>query len=131
MSFSAEIKQELCNLSSGEGAQRTALCYGMLRFARSCNSQTITLVTEHPGFARFASDLIVEECGVFVDMEIPSDIQDIPPDCVYMVSPGASNLISTAGIVVPIILYFIGSSLSGVLNDENTLVLLYPKDTQG
>ena len=69
MSFSAEIKQELCNLSSGEGAQRTALCYGMLRFARSCNSQTITLVTEHPGFARFASDLIVEECGVFVDME--------------------------------------------------------------
>ena len=68
---------------------------------------------------------------VFVDMEIPSDIQDIPPDCVYIVSPGASNLISTAGIVVPIILYFIGSSLSGVLNDENTLVLLYPKDTQG
>jgi hypothetical protein len=50
---------------------------------------------------------------------------------VYIVSPGASNLISTAGIVVPIILYFIGSSLSGVLNDENTLVLLYPKDTQG
>ena len=67
---------------------------------------------------------------VFVDMEIPSDIQDIPPDCVYIVSPGASNLISTAGMVVPIILYFIGSSLSGVLNDENTLVLLYPKDTQ-
>lgn len=44
---------------------------------------------------------------VLVDMEIPSVIQDMPPDWVYMVSPGESNLISTAGIVVPIILYFI------------------------
>ena len=95
-------------------------------------------ITMIPGRDETTKRELAQKTQTFLQKELGIDpkfisvsIQDIPPDCVYIVSPGASNLISTAGIVVPIILYFIGSSLSGVLNDENTLVLLYPKDTQG
>ena len=69
MSFSVEIKNELCRLPAAHDCCRKALCYGMLRFARNFSDRAVSIVTEHPGFARLAATLMAEECGVFVDMQ--------------------------------------------------------------
>ncbi|MDD5952629.1 MAG: DNA-binding protein WhiA [Oscillospiraceae bacterium] len=68
MSFSAEIKNELCQLPTDPNC-RKALCYGMLRFARSFSDRSMVIVTEHPGFAHLAASVLAEECGVVVDLQ--------------------------------------------------------------
>lgn len=69
MSFSEEIKNELCKLPIERDCCRKALCYGILRFARNFSDRAVSIVTEHPGFARLSASVLAEECGVFVDMQ--------------------------------------------------------------
>lgn len=69
MSFSADIKTELCSHQPTTGCCRRAQCYGTLLFARSFSQRAVSLVTEHPVFARAAAALIAEETGVFVELQ--------------------------------------------------------------
>lgn len=69
MSFSADIKNELCRHKIEQDCCRKAQCYGMLVFARSFSDRAVSIVTEHPGFARLAASMLAEESGVFVEMQ--------------------------------------------------------------
>ena len=69
MSFSAEVKTELCQIETLPKDCRKALCYGALLFGRRFSEKEITLVTEHPGFGRLLTRQIAEECGVFAEMK--------------------------------------------------------------
>lgn len=69
MSFSAEIKNELCRVQPQRVCCEKASCYGMVLFARNFSDRAVSIVTEHPGFARLAASQIAEQAGVFVEMQ--------------------------------------------------------------
>ena len=87
MSFSAEIKTELCKLQSLPPCCRKAQCYGMLLFARSFSDRAVSFVTEHPGFARLSASMLAEEAGVFVEMQTKiTHRQQMPENCTVTVA---------------------------------------------
>ena len=87
MSFSAEIKTELCKLQSLPPCCRKAQCYGMLLFARSFSDRAVSFVTEHPGFARLSASMLAEEAGVFVEMQTKiTHRQKTPESCTVTVA---------------------------------------------
>lgn len=66
MSFSSNAKRELCALPLPE-ADRQALAYGMLLFARSFSLQGISLTTENRAVSKLLADVITG-CGCIADV---------------------------------------------------------------
>ena len=59
MSFSSDVKRELCNIPLGEKEHQYAECYGMLLFARKFSSREIVLKTENLYVARRFEHLLL------------------------------------------------------------------------
>lgn len=63
MSFSYDVKSELCALRESQGTQ-LSLLYGLLIFGRSFSPAGIALQTEHDGVAARVTELLSEVFGV-------------------------------------------------------------------
>lgn len=64
MSFSSDVKQELCQELPDKSCCRAALCYGLLEFGHAFSAAQISLQTEHAGVAALYSALTAEVCGI-------------------------------------------------------------------
>lgn len=64
MSFSSEIKTELCKLENKRDCCKLAECYGLWLFSKCFSRQESTFVTEHAGTARRMLELAAETAGV-------------------------------------------------------------------
>ena len=63
MSFSSDVKDELCELSSAPCC-RAAMAYGLLQTGRAFSPSAISLQTEHEGVAARYTALLGAVCGV-------------------------------------------------------------------
>lgn len=63
MSFSSEVKDELC-AQLPTGCCRTAMLYGMVQTGRAFSPAAVSLQTEHDGVATVYATLLREVCGV-------------------------------------------------------------------
>lgn len=70
MSFSFDVKKELCNTGSKDDAYMRAECYGFLLFARSFLSNKITFTTENPYAAARFMNLISVSFGAIVEKNV-------------------------------------------------------------
>lgn len=73
MSFSAEVKEELCALGLGSDATLKAQAYGMLLFGRAFSADRICLYTENEKVAHLYAQAIDDLTGVQVPVERSSD----------------------------------------------------------
>lgn len=64
MSFSSDIKNELCENLPEQGCCRHALLYGLLLFGRSFSSFNMALSTENSQVASLYERLLLEECNI-------------------------------------------------------------------
>ena len=73
MSFSAEVKEELCALGLGSDATLKAQAYGMLLFGRAFSADRICLYTENEKVAHLYAQAIDRLIGIQVPVERSSD----------------------------------------------------------
>lgn len=64
MSFSGEIKTELCRVESKRDCCQAAECYGLWLFSKCFTAKESTFVTEHAGVARRMLESAAEVAGV-------------------------------------------------------------------
>lgn len=64
MSFSSEMKTELCKLESKRDCCRAAECYGLWLFSKCFTQKESVFLTEHAGTARRMLELAAETAGV-------------------------------------------------------------------
>lgn len=64
MSFSSEVKRELCRHLPDKPCCRAALCYGLLECGHGFSASQISIQTEHADVAALYSALTAEVCGV-------------------------------------------------------------------
>ncbi|MBR6407376.1 MAG: DNA-binding protein WhiA [Clostridia bacterium] len=67
MSFSSEVKKELCSIETSNVFQMRAQCYGMI-LQGVCGPGEISLTTEKKGTAMCLAQLMAELTGVFCDV---------------------------------------------------------------
>ncbi len=70
MSFSKEIKEELCKAVLQNDEQRLAMEYGMLLFSKSFSSASVSLTTESRPAALTFSEMLASLSGVIVEMSV-------------------------------------------------------------
>lgn len=75
MSFSADVKNELCKIRP-TGCCKNAECYGILLFSRAFSKQAISLITEHEEVAFRFSQMLRLLCGVSVKFQAQGSIRD-------------------------------------------------------
>ncbi|HHW46504.1 MAG TPA: DNA-binding protein WhiA [Clostridiales bacterium] len=75
MSFSADVKNELCKIRPS-GCCKIAECYGILLFSRAFSKQSVSLITEHEEVANRLSELLRILCGVSVKLQAHGSIRD-------------------------------------------------------
>lgn len=63
MSFSAEVKEELCEVT-WQPCCRAAFAYGLLETGRAFSPAAVTMQTERPAVARIYRELLADICGV-------------------------------------------------------------------
>ncbi len=68
MSFSSELKTELCRTVPQNSCCRKAECYGMLLFGKNFSKNTITLTTGNSAAAHRVAQLTAEVAGAIVDV---------------------------------------------------------------
>ncbi len=70
MSFSKEVKKELCTPAELTKEQQEALLYGMLLFSKSFSASAISFTTESRAAAMAYSETLVSLTGVIVEMTV-------------------------------------------------------------
>ncbi|HEX3039530.1 MAG TPA: DNA-binding protein WhiA [Caproiciproducens sp.] len=68
MSFSSDVKTELCKAVPRESCCLRAECYGLLLFGKSFSPSAVTLKTENNAAAHRAAQLTAEVTGAIVDL---------------------------------------------------------------
>ncbi len=71
MSFSRDVKRELCKCDPPEPAQRRAELYGLLLFGHHFSARTLGVQTENPQVADRIASLLAEEAGVIAEKTAP------------------------------------------------------------
>lgn len=71
MSFSADVKGELCQVSMDRACCRKAECYGFLLGSRSFSRREVVLQSESEEIARRFCRLLKEVCGIAVRPSVP------------------------------------------------------------
>ena len=68
MTFSAEVKKELCRQSVGRGSRALAECYGVMLFCNTFSERQIRVVTGSEDFARRLPRLLDRAFGISFDV---------------------------------------------------------------
>lgn len=71
MSFSRDIKRELCQIEPERPALRKAELYGLLLCGRQFSARGISIQTENPLVAERAALLLAQEAGVIAEKTVP------------------------------------------------------------
>lgn len=86
MSFSADVKKELCAIDAPESCCRKAQAYGMLLFGKTFGAHSMTLQTENSMAAQQTAQLLAGTAGVVVDVVRPMSRRNAAQSGVYTVT---------------------------------------------
>lgn len=84
MSFSAQVKEELCRVNPGHKGCYQALCYGVLLYCNTFSGREIKIMTENRSFAQALPRLFKRAFALNFD-EVPADM-DRPGKLIFRIT---------------------------------------------